>query len=101
MPKQGNVKLFWGMALQALAMALVLIANLPNQGVYLLVVILYIADTNNHRICWVDCATMTVKTLEISGLCPPHVYLLPYRSFRAKHSGMKFAVKLTSLHGKN
>jgi hypothetical protein len=38
---------------------------------------IYVADTNNHRICWVDLATMTVKTLEISGLCPPNVCLLP------------------------
>ena len=38
---------------------------------------IYIADTNNHRICSVDLATITVKTLAISGLCLPNVCLLP------------------------
>lgn len=39
---------------------------------------IYVADTNNHRICSVDLETMMVKTFAISGLCPPNVCLLPY-----------------------
>jgi hypothetical protein len=38
---------------------------------------LYIADTNNHAIRHVDLDTLTVTTLQFSGLCAPNVCIPP------------------------
>ncbi len=63
---------------------------------------LFIADTNNHRICVFDLSNQTFKPLEIEGLKPPSnapnkVPRLPSRAIENKLSAISMATDQTSI----